>query len=370
MKNDNETFTSFFSTASGGSGSTDGSVLVEDESFNSIMRGEQLLGSKRRVKMARNKERGVKNPIKALAGRIQIQSYTDVNPEIRERENIRRRIQMENGKLMEYLRHHLIWKIYSQFYLFTATSTTHAHLSIEALAGLASKLDYTSVKLRRAQQEINAQYPYPILIRVKGKRFVQTRLAAPEISSLNSGDNFILITQTKLYHFIGEYSNRMERSKSLDVVAHIVQKKEFGCNLHTKVITLNEESAGGSQWDSFFEVLGVSGEEGRRIRDDPDVLGDEADEEYESSVIGRNKVWRVVVGDELDEKVLPVREYWGIVPKYKLLESTEVLIFDFGPEMYVWSGSKANVEKKRLGYRLAQSVRFLHTICLLSAIKL
>lgn len=172
------------------------------------------------------------------------------------------------------------------------------------------------------------------------------------MSSLNSGDNFILITQTKLYHFIGEYSNRMERSKSLDIVAHVVQKKEFGCNLHTKVITLQEECKGGSQWESFFEVLGGN----ERISDDPELLGDEADEEYEGRVISRNKVWRVVVGDELDEKVVPVREYWGIVPKYKVLESCEVLIFDFGPEMYVWSGRNAGVEKRRLGVRAAESV--------------
>lgn len=235
-----------------------------------------------------------------------------------------------------------------------ATSATHAHLSIEALAGLASKEDFTSVKLRRAQQEISAQYPYPLLIRVKGKRFVQTRLAAPEVSSINSGDNFILITQTKLYHFIGEYSNRMERSKSLDVVAHVVQKKEFGCSLHTTVITLQEECSGGSpQWDSFFEVLGSKE---RSIRDDPELLGDEADEDYEGKVISRNKVWRVITGDELDEKLIPLREHWGMVPKHGLLEATEVLIFDFGPEMYVWSGSKAPVDKKKLGYRLAQQM--------------
>lgn len=97
IKNDNETFTSFFSTTSGSSNDT--GIVVEDESFDSIMRGEQLLGSRRSVKVVRKNARAVKNPIKALAGRINEQSYRDVNPEIRERDNIRRRIQMENGEL-------------------------------------------------------------------------------------------------------------------------------------------------------------------------------------------------------------------------------------------------------------------------------
>lgn len=103
-QNDNETFTRFFESSTGlleGSGQANSvsSVVVEDDSFNSIIRGEesrQLLGNKRSVKVARNKDRHVKNPVKALAGRMGLQSYVDVNPEIRERENIRRRIQMEN----------------------------------------------------------------------------------------------------------------------------------------------------------------------------------------------------------------------------------------------------------------------------------
>ncbi|CAL8070140.1 unnamed protein product [Orchesella dallaii] len=331
-KNDNETFTRFFETSKASPAqSTQISVIVEDESFNSVILPEdsrQLLGIRRSVKLARN-NRGVRNPIKALAGRIGLQQYVDVNPEIRERENIRRRIQMENS-----------------------TSATHSHLSIEALAGLASKEDFTSVKLRRAQQEISAQYPYPMLIRVKGKRFVQTRLAAPEMSSINSGDNFILITQTKLYHVIGEYSNRMERSKSLDVVAHIVQKKEFGCNLHTKVVTLQEENVGTSSWDSFFETLGCTK---TKLRDDV-LLGDEADEIYEVSVICRNKVWRVINADNVDERIVPLKEHWGVLPKHSLLQPQEVLIFDFGPEMYVWSGKQAAPDKKKLAYSLAQEM--------------
>ncbi|ODN05316.1 Supervillin [Orchesella cincta] len=276
-KNDNETFTRFFAAAP--TQSTQIPVIVEDESFNSVILPE------------------------------------------------------DSRQLL-------------------ATSSTHSHLSIEALAGLASKEDFTSVKLRRAQQEISAQYPYPMLIRVKGKRFVQTRLAAPEMSSINSGDNFILITQTKLYHVIGEYSNRMERSKSLDVVAHIVQKKEFGCHLHTKVVTLQEENVGTASWDSFFETLGCSK---TKLRDDV-LLGDEADEIYEVSVISRNKVWRVINADNVDERIVPLKEHWGVLPKHSLLQPQEVLIFDFGPEMYVWSGKQAAPDKKKLAYSLAQEM--------------
>jgi len=69
-------------------------------------------------------------------------------------------------------------------------------LSIEALAGLVSKEDFTAVRLKRGDSERKKEeIPYPMLIRIKGKRFVQIRLVPPLVSSLSSGDCFILITK-------------------------------------------------------------------------------------------------------------------------------------------------------------------------------
>lgn len=49
--------------------------------------------------------------------------------------------------------------------------------------------------------------------RCLGRRHVQCRLVEPKLLSLNKGDCFILVTPNEVYHWIGEFSNVIERVK-------------------------------------------------------------------------------------------------------------------------------------------------------------
>lgn len=111
-----------------------------------------------------------------------------------------------------------------------------------ALAGLASKENFSSVSLRNVQtsEQIsnNSALPFKnlMLIQVKGqtpsarlalwsdhffskglfsagRRHVQTRLVEPRASSLNSGDCFLLVTPEICFIWMGEFSNVIERAK-------------------------------------------------------------------------------------------------------------------------------------------------------------
>ncbi|KAJ8974222.1 hypothetical protein NQ317_012117 [Molorchus minor] len=57
-------------------------------------------------------------------------------------------------------------------------------------------------------------------------------------------------------------------------------------------------------------------------------------------------------GDEL----VPHEKYWGSIPKIEMLQETSILVFDFGSEMYVWSGKNARLDKKRLTLKLAKEM--------------
>lgn len=75
----------------------------------------------------------------------------------------------------------------------------HSNLAVEALAGLASKEDFTAVALRKATAgPVGSLLPYSdlMLLQVKGRRHVQTRLVEPLAESVNEGDSYVLVTPT------------------------------------------------------------------------------------------------------------------------------------------------------------------------------
>ena len=80
----------------------------------------------------------------------------------------------------------------------------------------------------------------------------------------------------------------------------------------------------------------------------------EEDEDYEISINDLNLVWSV---DLRTNELIPDEGFWGAAPKYELLEDTSrVLVFDFGSEVYVWNGRSAPFETRRLGIKLAKDL--------------
>ena len=125
-----------------------------------------------------------------------------------------------------------------------SSSSVHSHLAAEALAGLASTEDFTSVKLQKGVKVPNQNllpYREKMLIQVKGRRFCQSRVVPPVSESLNSGDCYILVTPTQIFNWQGKFSNVIERSRSAEIAASILQKKDLGCKGASKVETIEEE---------------------------------------------------------------------------------------------------------------------------------
>jgi supervillin len=80
----------------------------------------------------------------------------------------------------------------------------------------------------------------------------------------------------------------------------------------------------------------------------------EEDEDYEVLINDLNLVWSV---DLKTNELIPDESFWGSAPKYELLEdTTRVLVFDFGSEVYVWNGRSAPFETRRLGIKLAKDL--------------
>lgn len=221
----------------------------------------------------------------------------------------------------------------------------NSNFAIEALAGLASKEDFKSVALKKGSGSTDLQ-PYKdlMLLQVKGRRHVQTRLIEPVSNSINEGDNFLLVTPTVLYNYIGEYSNIIEQSRAADI-ANVIQKtRDLGCKV--KEIIILTKNSNNKHLKHFWSLLGEND-----IVESVNAGEINEDENYEADILSTNMIYQIG-----DNELVPVEEYWGSIPKYDLLEERKVFVFDFGTEMYVWSGKNASNDEKKLALQLAKQL--------------
>ncbi|XP_058601777.1 supervillin isoform X4 [Onychostoma macrolepis] len=298
-----------------------------DEDFDAIF-GKQtptltsaMVQHKRAVRPSRNVQAS-RNPLKILAAREDIrQEYTE------ERLNVG---QLETKRIKQE-------KMSKSF-----------SLSDAALAGLASKESYSSVSLRSVsvseQMTNNSAAPYKklMLMQVKGRRHVQTRLVEPRVSSLNSGDCFLLVTPEHCFVWIGEFANVIERAKASELATFIQLNHDLGCRaalVETIEEGVNARSPAAAE---FWKILG--GPANYHSAGSPDE-----DEMFESAIVETNCIFRLV-----DDKLLPDDDFWGKVPRSSLLGSKEVVVFDFGSEVYVWHGKEVTLAQRKVAFQLAK----------------
>ncbi|XP_059419090.1 supervillin-like isoform X7 [Carassius carassius] len=280
-----------------------------------------MVQHKRAVRPSRNVQAS-RNPLKILAAREDIQQeYTE------ERLNVG---QLETKRIKQ------------------EKMSNSCSLSDAALAGLASKESYSSVSLRSVsiseQMTNNSAAPYKklMLMQVKGRRHVQTRLVEPRVSSLNSGDCFLLVTPEHCFVWTGEFANVIERAKASELATFIQLNHDLGCRaaqVETIEEILSSQSPAAAE---FWKILG--GPANYQSAGSPDE-----DEKFESAIVETNCIFRLV-----DDKLVPDDDFWGKVPHSSLLGSKEVVVFDFGSEVYVWHGKEVTLAQRKVAFQLAK----------------
>ncbi|XP_075602607.1 supervillin isoform X37 [Balearica regulorum gibbericeps] len=321
---DDETFSKFYRHVDFPSSSV---PLDLDEDFDTIFDpyAPKLISSvaehKRAVRPTRRVQSS-RNPLKMLAAREDIlHEYTE---------------QRLNVAFMESKR------------MKVEKMSTNSNFSEVALAGLASKENFSNVSLRSVnlteQNSNNSAVPYKklMLLQIKGRRHVQTRLVEPRASSLNSGDCFLLLTPHFCFLWVGEFANVIEKAKASELATLIQTKRELGCRasyIQTIEEGINTHTHAAKD---FWKLLG--GQTNYQSAGSP-----EEDEMYEAAIIETNCIYRLV-----EDKLIPEDDYWGKVPKCTLLQPKEVLVFDFGSEVYVWHGKEVTLAQRKVAFQLAK----------------
>ncbi|XP_040307004.1 supervillin isoform X10 [Herpailurus yagouaroundi] len=282
---------------------------------SSVAEHKRAVRPKRRVQAS-------KNPLKMLAAREDLlQEYTE---------------QRLNVAFMESKR------------MKVEKMSSNSNFSEVTLAGLASKENFSNVSLRSVnlteQNSNNSAVPYKklMLLQIKGRRHVQTRLVEPRASSLNSGDCFLLLSPQHCFLWVGEFANVIEKAKASELAGLIQTKRELGCRA-TYIQTIEEGiNTHTHAAKDFWKLLG--GQTSYQSAGDP-----KEDELYETAIIETNCIYRL-----MDDKLVPDDDYWGKIPKCSLLQSKEVLVFDFGSEVYVWHGKEVTLAQRKIAFQLAK----------------
>lgn len=191
-------------------------------------------------------------------------------------------------------------------------------------------------------------YKRVMLLHVKGRTHVQTRLVAPVPTSMNRGDCFILVAGAHLFRYVGSFANVIEISRSKKICAAIVENKDLGCTATQELILTDGKYVNERQWRQFWSLLGESEEQPQQLAI-ADCGHEDEDDVFESSLIETNKIYEFH-----DDGLVPLVKYWGCIPKVEMLDTRKVLVFDFGSELYVWNGKNASTDDKRAAMRLAQ----------------
>ncbi|KAM7390803.1 hypothetical protein PAMA_008812 [Pampus argenteus] len=281
----------------------------------------EMVQHKRAVRPARNVQAS-RNPLKMLAAREDIRhEYTE---------------QRLNIGLLESKR------------MKAEKMSKNSGFSEVALAGLASKENFSNVNLRSVniseQMSNNSAVPYKklMLLQVKGRRHVQTRLVEPRASSLNSGDCFLLITPHLCFIWTGEFSNVIEKNKASELANFIQSKRDLGCRSNYVQIIEEGVNSHNHATKEFWKILG--GQATYQSAGTPDE-----DELYEGAIVETNCIYRL-----MEDKLVPDDDFWAKMPRCSLLNPKEVLVFDFGSEMYIWHGKEVTLAQRKVAFQLAK----------------
>jgi supervillin len=230
-----------------------------------------------------------------------------------------------------------------------------------AKAGLASKEDFKAIVLRKTKKHPDGTAiseetdevkglaePSLVVVQIKGRRRIQVHLVEPLVKSLNSGDVFIVFTATELYQWVGSEANAFEKAKGTDLATRIIQKKDMGCRARSVTAIEQKSDFIGPRLRSMLGLIGGDGLS--RVKASGEAA---SDEDHEKKCIERVMIY--CVKDDQDDLV-PMKELCGKSPKYAMLNTNEVFVFDYYTELYVWIGKVSLGCLRRKGAALAKKL--------------
>ncbi|CAF0899341.1 unnamed protein product [Rotaria sp. Silwood1] len=303
------------------------SVQLNTDDLNRIAENAVRLQSQpARVRPPRRQQQGTKNPLRQIQATIPTANeYTEVHTDLSEQE-LRR---LKRAQIAE-----------------------NAGLAQEALAALAATENFAEINLRKIDRSSVATFgfePYKelMLILIKGRRHCSLRLINPIYESINEGDCYLLITPSKVFAWLGRYSNALEKAKTMDIIDYLKQHRDFGLRSEVKYFVLDQahDDTENDIHAEFSDILHGHHDDFKTI---DNVIDDDF---YEANIMELNRVYRLD-----NDMLIPLDDFCFRSLSIKILDSNDIFVFDFGSEVYIWNGKYADKIKRNMGLQLAQQL--------------
>ena len=164
-----------------------------------------------------------------------------------------------------------------------------------------------------------------------------------------------------MFLWIGELANIIEKSKANELYECVRVKKDLGIKCSTVMTIIDNKTSAIQDNKEFYQILNSN-------ETNPVIRNSDDDERYETFINDSNMIFKVSCLDEkLDEDgdeerelskyyLEPVEKHWGSLLSHKMLNNNDVLVFDFGTEVYVWNGRNSLYMNKKSGLLLARKL--------------
>ncbi|XP_050429100.1 actin depolymerising venom protein gelsolin 1-like [Adelges cooleyi] len=180
------------------------------------------------------------------------------------------------------------------------------------------------------------------LYQIKGKKNIRVKQVAPNVSSMNQGDCFILDTGKEIYLYVGPQAKGTERLKAISVANQIRDQDHSG----RAKINIVDGSSTPEESDKFFKELGSGSAKQVAPAVDDDV-------EFEKKEAATPVLYKITdsQGGKISSEKLSQKP---LLQSY--LKTDDCFILDtVSSGVYVWIGKKGTTQEKVESLKRAQA---------------
>eukprot|EP01080_Neovahlkampfia_damariscottae_P002213 gene2213-2387_t len=183
-----------------------------------------------------------------------------------------------------------------------------------------------------------------ILLQMKGKKRIRSKVVLLNVNSLNSSDVFILDAGMKVFQWNGKKASKFKKARGLDVTTNIRVKDRSGT---AKAIILDEgkEAEYPNEFKEFWKLIS-----GKSETQQVELTDGQTDIEAEKE-IDKNTILYRIYKKSGKFKLKKIAEDQDL--SKEMLKSEYVFILDCLNEIHIWEGKESSAESKKMAKKIA-----------------